>query len=258
MIFRFVALVHIRVSSDLSVAVLCKSRFEVLSEANFPWKGWSSTIFYLYAHLFEEDAVTVHQFYGVFGPTWFIFFKFRFWNLWWSDIPMYPFVDQSIYSSFWLEFFVVSCDHSSNSELTWWLQRSRVQHITDATNSMQRRSGSMLPPPADEYFNNSSASSGKPSSETATCTNVRFLPPPLSFLNILFLSFCFLWICYFRHGELSKSFWPMCLIILILNKLRISMGLAKLIIVYKPIKLYLVGPTTFTYSLTTFLGTYCL
>ncbi|CAA3011577.1 uncharacterized protein LOC111407704 isoform X2 [Olea europaea subsp. europaea] len=48
---------------------------------------------------------------------------------------------------------------------------TRVQHITDATNSMQRRSGSMLPPPADEYFNNSSASSGKPSSETATCTN---------------------------------------------------------------------------------------
>ncbi|CAI9759196.1 unnamed protein product [Fraxinus pennsylvanica] len=48
---------------------------------------------------------------------------------------------------------------------------TRVQHITDATNSMQRRSGSMLPPPADEYFNNSSASSGKPSKQTATCTN---------------------------------------------------------------------------------------
>ncbi|KAL2508542.1 RNA binding (RRM/RBD/RNP motif) family protein [Forsythia ovata] len=61
-------------------------------------------------------------------------------------------------------------DSFTKDEILSAYTRSRVQQITDATNSMQRRSGSMLPPPAEEYCNNSSAS-GKPSSKTATCTN---------------------------------------------------------------------------------------
>ncbi|CAN4119945.1 unnamed protein product [Withania somnifera] len=57
---------------------------------------------------------------------------------------------------------------------------TRVQQITGAITSMQRRSGSVLPPPADDYCNNSSASAGKPFNKTATnnsATNARGSPP---------------------------------------------------------------------------------
>ncbi|CAN4119026.1 unnamed protein product [Withania somnifera] len=57
---------------------------------------------------------------------------------------------------------------------------TRVQQITGAITSMQRRSGSVLPPPADDYCNNSSVSAGKPFNKTAThnsATNTRDSPP---------------------------------------------------------------------------------
>ncbi|XP_009784817.1 uncharacterized protein LOC107819772 isoform X2 [Nicotiana tabacum] len=57
---------------------------------------------------------------------------------------------------------------------------TRVQQITGAINSMQRRSGSVLPSPADDYCNNSSASAGQPISKTAannSATNARVSPP---------------------------------------------------------------------------------
>lgn len=52
--------------------------------------------------------------------------------------------------------------------------RSRIQQVTSSSNSIQRRSGNVLPPPGDEYCNNSSSSSGKPMVKTSINTNVRF------------------------------------------------------------------------------------
>ncbi|XP_059315143.1 uncharacterized protein LOC132065668 isoform X1 [Lycium ferocissimum] len=71
-------------------------------------------------------------------------------------------------------------DSFTKDEVISAYTRSRVQQITGAVNSMQRRSGSALPPPADDYCNNSSASAGKPSSKTAannSPTNARGSPP---------------------------------------------------------------------------------
>ncbi|KAK4440791.1 putative general negative regulator of transcription C16 [Sesamum alatum] len=62
-------------------------------------------------------------------------------------------------------------DSFTKDEIISAYTRSRVQQITGSTNSMQRRSGNVLPPPADEYCNNSSAFSGKPTTKTAINTN---------------------------------------------------------------------------------------
>ncbi|XP_071933474.1 uncharacterized protein [Coffea arabica] len=59
-------------------------------------------------------------------------------------------------------------DSFTKDEIISAFTRSRVQQITGATNSLQRRSGNVLPPPADDYCNNISASSGKPISKTST------------------------------------------------------------------------------------------
>ncbi|KAL3518296.1 hypothetical protein ACH5RR_020885 [Cinchona calisaya] len=71
-------------------------------------------------------------------------------------------------------------DSFTKDEIISAYTRSRVQQITGATNSMQRRSGNVLPPPADEYCNNISASSGKSINKPATnnlssCTKIS--PP---------------------------------------------------------------------------------
>ncbi|KAK4370378.1 hypothetical protein RND71_009853 [Anisodus tanguticus] len=71
-------------------------------------------------------------------------------------------------------------DSFTKDEVISAYTRSRVQQITGAINSMQRRSGSFLPPPADDYCNNSSASAGKPISKTAannSATSARGSPP---------------------------------------------------------------------------------
>ncbi|XP_055835570.1 uncharacterized protein LOC129904063 isoform X6 [Solanum dulcamara] len=71
-------------------------------------------------------------------------------------------------------------DSFTKDEVISAYTRSRVQQITGAVTSMQRRSGSVLPPPADDYCNNSSASAGRPFSKTATnnsATNARGSPP---------------------------------------------------------------------------------
>ncbi|KAK4358777.1 hypothetical protein RND71_021006 [Anisodus tanguticus] len=71
-------------------------------------------------------------------------------------------------------------DSFTKDEVISAYTRSRVQQITGAINSMQRRSGTFLPPPADDYCNNSSASAGKPISKTAannSATNARGSPP---------------------------------------------------------------------------------
>ncbi|KAL0436491.1 UNVERIFIED_CONTAM: CCR4-NOT transcription complex subunit [Sesamum radiatum] len=63
-------------------------------------------------------------------------------------------------------------DSFTKDEIISAYTRSRVQQITGSTNSMQRRSGNVLPPPAaDEYCNNSSTSSGKPTTKAAINTN---------------------------------------------------------------------------------------
>ncbi|KAM3202342.1 putative protein isoform X1 [Capsicum annuum] len=71
-------------------------------------------------------------------------------------------------------------DSFTKDEVISAYTRSRVQQITGAITSMQRRSGSVLPPPADDYCNNSSASAGKPFNKTVTnnsATNARGSPP---------------------------------------------------------------------------------
>ncbi|MCD7452197.1 hypothetical protein HAX54_015477 [Datura stramonium] len=71
-------------------------------------------------------------------------------------------------------------DSFTKDEVISAYTRSRVQQITGAITSMQRRSGSVLPPPADDYCNNSSASAGKPFNKTATnnsATNAKGSPP---------------------------------------------------------------------------------
>ncbi|KAH0777348.1 hypothetical protein KY290_008759 [Solanum tuberosum] len=71
-------------------------------------------------------------------------------------------------------------DSFTKDEVISAYTRSRVQQITGAITSMQRRSGSVLPPAADDYCNNSSVSAGKPFSKTATnnsATNARGSPP---------------------------------------------------------------------------------
>ncbi|KAL0390156.1 UNVERIFIED_CONTAM: CCR4-NOT transcription complex subunit [Sesamum calycinum] len=62
-------------------------------------------------------------------------------------------------------------DSFTKDEIISAYTRSRVQQITGSTNSMQRRSGNVLPPPTDEYCNNSFTSSGKPTTKTAINTN---------------------------------------------------------------------------------------
>ncbi|XP_073304420.1 uncharacterized protein [Primulina huaijiensis] len=62
-------------------------------------------------------------------------------------------------------------DSFTKDEVISAYTRSRVQQITGATNSMQRRSGNVLPPPADENFNNSPTLTGKLINGTATSTN---------------------------------------------------------------------------------------
>ncbi|XP_060175178.1 uncharacterized protein LOC132605924 isoform X3 [Lycium barbarum] len=57
---------------------------------------------------------------------------------------------------------------------------TRVQQIAGAINSMQQRSGSVLPPPAEEYCSNSSASVDKPISKKAatnSAPSARGSPP---------------------------------------------------------------------------------
>ncbi|KAL6979279.1 RING-type E3 ubiquitin transferase [Sarracenia purpurea var. burkii] len=74
-------------------------------------------------------------------------------------------------------------DSFTKDEIISAYTRSRVQQITGATNSMQRRSGNVLPPPADEYYINSSASSGKPISKSASnnaASTVKGSPPKSS------------------------------------------------------------------------------
>ncbi|KAI3450501.1 hypothetical protein Pfo_007166 [Paulownia fortunei] len=76
-------------------------------------------------------------------------------------------------------------DSFTKDEIISAYTRSRVQQFTGSSNSMQRRSGNVLPPPADEYCNNSSASSGKPITNTAINTNQNLaissrLSPPNS------------------------------------------------------------------------------
>nr|GMD28224.1 uncharacterized protein LOC109163295 isoform X2 [Ipomoea batatas] len=71
-------------------------------------------------------------------------------------------------------------DSFTKDEIISAYTRSRVQQISGATNSMQRRSGSILPPPADNYCNNSIASTAKPISKSTTSnstTSVRVSPP---------------------------------------------------------------------------------
>ncbi|KAL3653091.1 hypothetical protein CASFOL_002772 [Castilleja foliolosa] len=73
-------------------------------------------------------------------------------------------------------------DSFTKDEIISAYTRNRVQQITNSSNSMQRRSGNVLPPPADEYCNNSPASSGKPITKTAINTNnpassARVSPP---------------------------------------------------------------------------------
>ncbi|KZV26947.1 hypothetical protein F511_17733 [Dorcoceras hygrometricum] len=62
-------------------------------------------------------------------------------------------------------------DSFTKDEVISAYTRSRVQQITGATNSMQRRSGNVLPPAADDSYNNSSAISGKLINKTAASTN---------------------------------------------------------------------------------------
>ncbi|KAL3625936.1 hypothetical protein CASFOL_030465 [Castilleja foliolosa] len=73
-------------------------------------------------------------------------------------------------------------DSFTKDEIISAYTRSRVQQITSSSNSMQRRSGNVLPPPADDYCNRSSASSGKPITKTGINTNnsassARVSPP---------------------------------------------------------------------------------
>ncbi|XP_049409076.1 uncharacterized protein LOC125872403 isoform X1 [Solanum stenotomum] len=58
-------------------------------------------------------------------------------------------------------------DSFSKDEIISAYTRSRVQQIAGAINSMQRRSGSVLPPPTEEYCSNNSASADKPISKNA-------------------------------------------------------------------------------------------
>ncbi|XP_015079364.1 uncharacterized protein LOC107023251 isoform X4 [Solanum pennellii] len=58
-------------------------------------------------------------------------------------------------------------DSFSKDEIISAYTRSRVQQIAGAVNTMQRRSGSVLPPPAEEYCSNNSASADKPISKNA-------------------------------------------------------------------------------------------
>ncbi|KAH0997211.1 hypothetical protein GBA52_021075 [Prunus armeniaca] len=53
-------------------------------------------------------------------------------------------------------------DSFTKDEIISAYTRSRVQQITGTANSMQRRSGSVLPPPLDDYCNSSSTSAGGP------------------------------------------------------------------------------------------------
>ncbi|KAG8387741.1 hypothetical protein BUALT_Bualt02G0052900 [Buddleja alternifolia] len=62
-------------------------------------------------------------------------------------------------------------DSFTKDEIISAYTRSRVQQITSSSNTMQRRSGNVLPPPADEYCNNTSASSGKPVTKTSITIN---------------------------------------------------------------------------------------
>ncbi|CAI9105232.1 OLC1v1004109C1 [Oldenlandia corymbosa var. corymbosa] len=70
-------------------------------------------------------------------------------------------------------------DSFSKDEIISAYTRNRVQQITSVSNSIQRRSGNVLPPPADDYSSNSSASSGKPISKSvpnaSSCTKTS--PP---------------------------------------------------------------------------------
>ncbi|MCD7469146.1 hypothetical protein HAX54_007983 [Datura stramonium] len=63
-------------------------------------------------------------------------------------------------------------DSFTKDEIVSAYTRSRVQQIAGAVNSMQRRSGSVLPPPAEEYGSNSSASADKPISKNAATNAV--------------------------------------------------------------------------------------
>ncbi|KAH6822069.1 hypothetical protein C2S53_015857 [Perilla frutescens var. hirtella] len=73
-------------------------------------------------------------------------------------------------------------DSFTKDEVISAYTRSRIQQATSSSNSIQRRSGNVLPPPEDEYCNNSSTFSGKPMVKTSITTNssatsARISPP---------------------------------------------------------------------------------
>ncbi|KAM2288579.1 uncharacterized protein LOC126615742 isoform X1 [Malus sylvestris] len=71
-------------------------------------------------------------------------------------------------------------DSFTKDEIISAYTRSRVQQITGTENSMQRRSGSVLPPPLDDYCNTSSASAAGPiirNGSSNTESLIRGSPP---------------------------------------------------------------------------------
>ncbi|KAM1447466.1 hypothetical protein EV2_006616 [Malus domestica] len=71
-------------------------------------------------------------------------------------------------------------DSFTKDEIISAYTRSRVQQITGTANSMQRRSGSVLPPPLDDYCNTSSASAAGPilkNGSSNTGSLIRGSPP---------------------------------------------------------------------------------
>ncbi|PHT45191.1 hypothetical protein CQW23_14349 [Capsicum baccatum] len=103
-------------------------------------------------------------------------------------------------------------DSFTKDEIITAYTRSRVQQIAGAINSMQQRSGSVLPPPAEEYYSNNSASTDKPISKNAATNSAQSVrgsvsPPNSSSGRSAALPAGALWYTISRDSVTIICFW---------------------------------------------------